>query len=135
ETSAVLSWGFGGLIGFNVSDHVGFQAEVIYLPLAQKFKNANGENTIKLNYINIPLMMVLNTDYSAPVNLNVAFGPQIGINTGSKIESGSNGNGTDTVHAVLSVKPSDIGFAYGAGLDFGMGKSAKFCIGFRGVFG
>ncbi len=137
ETTAILSWGYGGLIGFNTSDHVGFQLEVIYSPLAQKYKDASGENTIKLTYINIPLMMVLNTSYHAPVNFNIAFGPQIGINTGSEIDAGADGNGMDTVHAVVSVKSGDLGFAYGAGLDFGLGtaNSIRLSLGFRGVYG
>jgi opacity protein-like surface antigen len=137
ETSSVVSYGYGGLIGFTVSDNVAFQGEFIYSTYAQKFKDASGEGRVELSYINIPLMLVLNTNYNAPVNLNIAIGPQIGINTGSKLEAGSAGNGTDTIHAVLSVKPADVGFAYGAGLDFGFGPdlTTRLSIGFRGVYG
>jgi hypothetical protein len=137
ETTAIVSYGWGGLIGATLSENVALQAEVIYSTYAQKFKEGQNETTLKLNYINIPLMLVLNTDYTKPVNFNIAAGPQIGLNTGSKIEAGADGNGTDTVHAVLAVKPADIGLAYGAGFDFGFGESlsTRLCIGFRGVFG
>jgi len=134
ETTLVLDYGFGGLIGVNFSEHVGLQAEVIYLMMSQKYQeHQKAEQTVKLSYINVPLMLVLNTNYNNPVNLNVCFGPQIGINTGSKIESGES-NGTDTIHAVLAVKPADLGFAYGAGLDFGH-RNFKISVGFRGVYG
>jgi hypothetical protein len=133
ETTMVLGYGFGGLVGVNFSEHVGMQAEVIYTALAQKFKNNSKEQKVSLSYVNVPLMLVLNTNYSQPVNFNVCFGPQVGINTGSKIESGES-NGTDTIHAVLAVKPVDIGFAYGAGLDFGS-ANFKISVGFRGVYG
>jgi len=135
ETTFVLGYGFGGLIGVNASEHVGFQAEVIYLMLAQKYKEASAaEREVKLSYVNVPLMLVLNTDYNKPVNLNVCFGPQIGFNTGSKISSGESANGSDTINAVLAVKPMDVGFAYGAGLDFGS-PYVKLSLGFRGVYG
>lgn len=134
ETTMVLGYGFGGLIGVAVSDNVGIQAEVIYSALAQKYKEGDRTRTIKLNYINIPLLLVLNTGLDKPVNLNVAVGPQLGLNVGSSIDGSADGSGTDTVHAVLAVKKGDIGVAYGAGLDFGSGNM-KFCVGFRGVFG
>lgn len=134
ETTMVLGYGFGGLIGVAVSDHVGIQGEVIYSALAQKYKEGDRTRTIKLNYINIPLLLVLNTGLDKPINLNVAVGPQLGLNVGSSIDGSADGSGTDTVQAVLSVKKGDIGVAYGAGLDFGSGNM-KFCVGFRGVFG
>ena len=137
ETSFLMTYGYGGFIGFTVSDHVGFQGEIIYTTLAQKYRDANGENRVKVNYINVPLLLVLNTNYNAPVNFNVAVGPQFGFNTGSKIETADAGNGADSVNAILSVKAADVGFAYGAGLDFGFGErlSTRLSIGFRGVYG
>jgi len=133
ETSFLLSHGFGGLVGYT-GEHVGVQAELIYNSLAQKFRDVSMDREIKLSYIQVPLMLVLNTGYSKPVNLNIAAGPQFSFNTGSSITAGDGSEG-DTVHAVVAVKPADVGFAYGAGLDFGFGSSLKLSIGYRGVIG
>lgn len=134
KTSFVIGYGIGGLIGVNLSRNIGIQAEVIYSSLSQKFTERNQERQIDLTYIHIPLLFVFNTDVSKPVNFNITAGPQIGINTGSSINTDGS-SGTDTVTAVVAVKPADFGVAYGAGLDFKLSPSFTFDIGFRGVIG
>jgi hypothetical protein len=133
DADFVLSHGFGGFIGVKTSDHFSLQLEIIYLKLAQKFKQNDVTNTVELSYVNVPLMFVFNTDLSQPVNFNVCVGPQVGFNTGSSLDV-ENGNDADTIHAVLAVKKADIGLAYGVGLDIG-GENVKFAVGFRGVYG
>ena len=134
KTTFVVGYGIGGLLGFNFSNNVGMQLEVIYSSLSQKFTDKSLERRIDLSYIHIPLLLVLNTDASKAVNLNIAVGPQVGINTGSSIEN-EGSNGVDTVQAVIAVKPADFGLAYGAGLDFKLSSSLSLDIGFRGVYG
>jgi opacity protein-like surface antigen len=134
KTTFVVGYGVGGFLGVNLSKNAGIQAEVIYSTLSQKYTDRNIERRIDLSYIHIPLLLVLNTDVSKPVNLNICAGPQIGINTGSKLEA-EGGSGVDTVQAVIAVKPADIGLAYGAGLDFRLGEDLSLGVGFRGVYG
>jgi hypothetical protein len=134
ETTMVLGYGFGGVLGVNLSEHIGLQGEVIYSSLSQKYKIADQVNTVKLRYINVPLLLAINTGTDKPVNFNVVVGPQLGFNVGSNVDSEADGTGTDTVHAVVAVKKGDLGFAYGAGLDFG-GDAMRLSIGFRGVYG
>jgi len=135
KTTAVLGFGAGAQLGFNLTEHVGLQGEVLYSAIAQKYVDEqNIERRIDLSYVNVPLLLVLNTNVSAPVNLNLVVGPQIGINTGSKLE-GSGSGGVDTVQAVLAVKAADLGFAYGAGLDFNLSEALSLGVGFRGVYG
>ncbi|MBP6334658.1 MAG: PorT family protein [Bacteroidia bacterium] len=131
-----LGHGFGALLGFNFSEHAGIQVEVIYSPMSQEYKENDADRKITLNYVNIPLLLSLNTGKTKPVNLNFVVGPQIGISVGSEINSTSN-NGTSSTEAVLAVKKGDLGFAYGAGLDFGLNTERTFRlgIGFRGVKG
>lgn len=134
-THFVLGYGGGFLVGHNFTDHFALQGEVLYNALSQKYTDeANIERHINLQYINVPLLMVFNTNSSKAVNLNLAVGPQIGINVGSKIKDESSGSGVDTVGAVLAVKTGDLGIAYGAGLDFGSGP-VVFGVGYRGVLG
>ena len=134
QTSFVVGYGIGGLLGFNMSKNAGLQIEAIYSTLSQKYTDNNLERTIDLSYIHFPLLLVLNTDVTKPVNLNIAVGPQFGINTGSSVDTDGSG-GADTVQAVIAVKPGDFGIAYGAGLDFLLNPSLTLDIGFRGVYG
>jgi hypothetical protein len=133
---ATLGFGVGALLGFNFNQHIGVQAEVIYNTLSQKYTEAGMDRTITLRYVNIPLLLSLNTGISKAVNLNVVVGPQIGLSVGSKFSSSSSNDAT-TTQAILSVKKSDVGFAYGIGLDFGMNAAGtiRFALGYRGVIG
>ncbi|MEO8087312.1 MAG: porin family protein [Bacteroidota bacterium] len=136
-TDFIVGYGGGGVIGFNFSKNIGVQAEILYSMLAQKYKDKSEiERNLKISYLNIPLLLVLNTDVSRVVNLNVCVGPQLGINTGSSLNSeSSTPENADTVHAVLAVKTADFGFAYGIGVDFMIAPSLKLSIGYRGVQG
>lgn len=134
QGEVTLGYGIGALLGFNFSDHVGIQAEIIYNTISQKYSEQQKEYKINLKYINIPLLLSINTGKSKPINLNVVAGPQVGFNVGSKVSStGESG----TTQAVLSIKKSDVGVAYGGGLDFGLNTAltTRLSLGYRGVFG
>jgi len=132
---ATLGYGAGIMLGFNFNDHIGIQGEVIYSSLSQKYAEDDQEKEIQLDYINIPLLLSYNTGKLKPVNFNIVLGPQIGINVGSELLTSDGGNPDDD--AVLAVKKGDLGFAYGAGFDFGLNAAETFRlgIGFRGVYG
>jgi Outer membrane protein beta-barrel domain len=123
-------YGLGGFIGYYFTEQLGVQGEIIYSAIAQKYKEVDVERQIDLKYVNIPLLFSLNTGKSQKINFNLVAGPQIGISAGSKLSAGNN-------NAILSVKKGDIGFAYGAGLDFGIDALHLFRLGlgFRGVVG
>ncbi|MBK7762874.1 MAG: PorT family protein [Bacteroidetes bacterium] len=131
----VIGFGFGGLIGYNFNEHVGIQAEVIYNTLYQRYKDQNVENRVRLKYVSIPLLLSLNTSRYNPVNFNVVAGPQIGISAGSRVYT--NGTNTNPTQAIVALRKSDFGLAYGAGLDFGLNdkKTFRLALGFRGVYG
>jgi hypothetical protein len=135
EGDFTLGYGYGGLLALN-GKHVGLQLEVIYNPISQKYKDQNLERKIDISYVNIPLLLTLNTDKSKPVNFNVAFGPQVAINTGSSLSTSGNGD-TDTVSAAIALKQSDLGIAYGAGVEFALNplRTVRLNLGFRGVYG
>ena len=129
EGDFTFGYGFGALVGVNFQEHIGLQGELIYSSIAQKYRDTDLDHTVKLRYVNIPMLLALNSGKSKIVNLNVVAGPQIGINVGSDLETVDSGEEV----AVLAVKKGDLGLAYGAGLQFG--KMVKFDIGFRGVYG
>jgi hypothetical protein len=115
ETSFVMGYGAGVLLGRNFNDHVGLQGGNFCIrSLHRNIKQADDvEHKVKLSYINVPLLLSLNSGIRDPVNFNFVIGPQLGLNTGSSIDV-DNGGEADTVHAVLAVKRGDIGFAYGS---------------------
>lgn len=131
-----MQHGFGVLLGANVSPHVGFQAEVNYNQVSQKYRDVNLDREVKISYINIPLLLSLNTNKGAPINLNFVAGPQFGINVGSKMTASGDEN-TTTLQAVVAVKKGDVGLAYGAGLEFALNQehTCNLDLGYRGFFG
>jgi hypothetical protein len=132
---ATIGIGAGIVLGLNFSDHIGIQAEAIYNTLTQKYREQDVDREIRLKYLNIPLLLSLNTGKTKPVNFNAVVGPQIGISVGTELFTNDINDPDD--EAVLSVKKGDLGFAYGAGLDFGLNTAKTFRLGFgfRGVFG
>jgi opacity protein-like surface antigen len=136
EGSVTLQHGFGVLLGVNVSPHVGFQAELDYNQVSQKYKDVNLDRVVKIRYLNIPLLLSLNTNKAAPINLNFVVGPQFGINVGSNMTASGNGN-TTTLQAVVAVKKGDVGLAYGAGLEFALNQdhTCRLDLGYRGFYG
>ncbi len=132
----VYGFGVGAFFGFNFTDNVGIQIEGIYNSINQKYKEVDVERKVNLRYVNIPLLLSLNTGKSRAVNLNVVAGPQIGLSVGSSVTT-TGSDGVANSKAVLAVKKGDLGLAYGARLDFGLNSShtVRLGLGFRGVFG
>ena len=133
--SISLQPGFGILLGFNISNHIGIQGEINYLSISQKYTDASVDREVKIRYINVPILLTLNTDKSKQFNMNVVAGPEFGFNTGASINS-TGTEGTDTLQAVVVLKKGNVGFAYGAGLEFAMNKSRScfFELGYRGFY-
>jgi len=136
QGSLSMSHGWGIMFGFNFSRHVGIVGEVDYLQINQKYKDRNLNRTVQISYLNIPVLLSLNTNKELPVNLNFVVGPQFGLNVGSSVKTEDNGN-ADSLKAVVAAKPGDVGLAYGAGLEFALNKnhSVRLDLGFRGYYG
>lgn len=131
--NVVYSYGYGGLVGLDFNQHIGLQLEVLYNTLSQKYNDHTLDRHIDMNYVNVPVLLALNTNSNNIVNFNFVVGPQWGLNVGSKVETTGTGNGNSNTQAILAVKKNDLGIAYGAGLDFG--GTLRIEIGFRGVAG
>jgi len=131
-----LGYGVGALLGYNFSEHVGVQGEIIYTSIAQKYDDVDVQHRINLRYVNIPLMLSLNSGRTKAVNFNIVGGPQIGYSAGSSVET-TGGDGTNSTQAILVVKKGDLGVAYGAGVDFALNPEGNFRLGlgYRGVLG
>lgn len=131
-----LGYGIGMNLAYNITKQIGIQTGVIYNAFSQKYKDQNLDRQIDISYINIPLLISMNTNKARIVNFNVVVGPELGINVGSNIKR-TNTSATDTLTTLFAIKKNDIGVAYGAGLEFMLNndKSFRLDIGFRGIYG
>jgi hypothetical protein len=136
DGTVTLGYGGGIFLGYHFTNNVGIQAEVIYSSINQKYSELDIEQKVNLKYVNIPLLLLLETSPTKAVNLSVVAGPQIGISVGSSFDNLIVGDSVN-LDPVLSVKKGDLGLAYGAGLDFGLDPANKIRLGlgFRGVYG
>jgi hypothetical protein len=136
QGSTTISHGFGIVLAHNFSSYTGVQAEINYDQIAQKYKDQGLDRKVTINYINVPLLLAINTDKTLPIFFGVVVGPQFGVNLGSKI-SGKSSSTTDTLHAELAVKQGDVGLAYGAGFGIALNpkRTVRLDLGFRGVYG
>lgn len=134
--SASLGFGTGIFLGYNFNNNIGVQAELMYTSISQKYIDLGEEQVINLRYVNVPILLSLNTGKLKPINFNVVAGPQLGFNVGSSLTK-STPDIIDTPEPILSVKKGDLGFAYGAGVDFGLDveRNIRLGLGYRGVFG
>ncbi len=136
QGSGSMSNGFGIMLGLNLDKHVGFQGEINYYMVSQTYKDRDLNREVHISYLDIPLLLSLNIDKTKPVNLNFVVGTQFGLNVGSNIKT-TGGDNTDTLQAVVAVRQGDIGFAYGAGLEFALNKNhtCRLDVGYRGFYG
>lgn len=79
---------YGLNIGYDYSDHWGFETEIQYAEQGQKYTesnvNGNSSKEINLNYLKLPLLMkykqsFINNYNSKPIVMSFLFGPQIGF--------------------------------------------------------
>ncbi|MDQ3191150.1 MAG: PorT family protein [Bacteroidota bacterium] len=132
-----VAHGWAGSLNYYFSNYVGMHLEVNGMRQAYEFADDTRTRRVDLSYINIPLLLSLNTNYGRSVNLNITGGPYFGLNTGASATVDDNGNGASTAQAMVDVNPLDIGLAYGAGIDFGIGQTRwlHINVGFRGTQG
>jgi hypothetical protein len=131
-----MSHGWGGFIGFNFTRHVGIVGEVNYHEINQKYKDRGLDRQVSVSYLNIPVLLSLNTSKEAAVNLNFVVGPQFGFNIGGSVDGDTDGN-VDQARATVGAKSGDVGAAYGAGLEFALNRdhTVRLDLGFRGYYG
>lgn len=129
-----FGYGAGGFLSLNFTDHLGVQSELMYNTLNQKFAAEDLEGNVKLQYLNVPVLVSYNSNKSRIVNLNLVAGPQLGISAGSEVNLKLRTEEGSTVDPVLISKRGDIGFAYGGGIDVGLFplKSIRLGVGIRG---
>ncbi|MGI8893098.1 MAG: outer membrane beta-barrel protein [Bacteroidia bacterium] len=136
KVETTIALGGGGLMGYQFNQHIATQLEVMYMASGQKYKAGTVDYHVRTNYLSMPLLLKLSTDINNPVSFNIQFGPQISFLMGTELETDNAGGGVQ-IEPEISIRPQDIGIAYGLGMDFNITSDSKLqgLFGFRGING
>lgn len=133
----------GGFVTADVNEKFGIRAELLY---AQKggagTLNVNvnsapagtADLTFKLDYIEIPVLLVGTFPTQGSTKISVFGGPAVAFNTSSKLKFDVQGQ-TDEQDIGDSVESTDFGLAVGAGVSFPASARARIVIDGRYNFG
>jgi hypothetical protein len=126
----------GGLYAtFHIANGFGIEPEALYS--MQGAKDSQDNLTVKLDYVQVPVLLRYDFQTKAPAHPFVMVGPSFGVKVGCKANSGSLTASCATT--LLSPKSFDIGGTAGAGVAFAAGKStlsigARYTMGVRKTF-
>lgn len=135
--SSTMGFGYGVTVNYFKEKTFGFHAQVIYTDITQKYQNVNKEGrSVEASYLEVPLLVSLNTNYSRKIIFNVAAGPELGVLAGSTF-LGIAPSDYINVNSALSLSSIDIGLGYSGGMTMYLGESSRAILnaGLRGVYG
>lgn len=134
--SVTMSNGFGVMLAANLSRHVGVQTEINYYEIKQKYADLNLNREVNIHYLNIPVLLSLNTNKTGWINWNLVVGPQFGLNIGSSLKTTGDETST-TIKGTLATKNGDVGLAFGTGLEIALNENhtSRLDFGYRGFYG
>lgn len=120
------SFHFGAVAEIEISEKFSFQPELIYSSqgsdYSEDFEGQSFEGTVKVDYLNIPLM----AKYYIMEGLSIEGGPQIGFLLSAKDEYD---DGEDDLKDFLKSTDFGINFGLGYKLDNGLFFSARYNLG------
>jgi hypothetical protein len=116
----------GGLAHIHLSEHIAIQPELVYSSQGTKSTLADVNYTLRLNYINIPVLF----QYMVGDGFRLQTGPQLGLLAGAKVNSG----GT-TKDVKGDYTTGDFSWAVGASYltPMGLGFDARFNFGLSNI--
>ncbi|ESU26958.1 hypothetical protein FLJC2902T_22980 [Flavobacterium limnosediminis JC2902] len=112
----------GGFMEYKLNDKFAIQPELLFSMQGAKseftfsdgFDTYNVESTVKLNYLNLPIM----AKYYATEKLAIEAGPQVGFLLSAKNEAEVSGFGSEEVDIKDETNSIDFGLNLGLGYDF-----------------
>lgn len=116
----------------------GIESGVYYSQKGTSYSNEIGTGTIKLDYLEVPVLARFNLGMPGPVTPHVLAGPYLGFNVNSEIE-GSDGESSVSSDISDEIVSTDFGLLFGAGVDFNLGMTAlnaqiRYGLGLTNVF-
>jgi hypothetical protein len=121
----------GAFVQSDFSKNFGVRLEALYFMKGAAGDSADIEVTLKLDYFEVPVLLVGNLPVSETARIGVFAGPTFGFNTGADAEL-SVGGFTASADIGDSVKSFDMGLTFGAGITFDLGQAI---LGFDGRYG
>lgn len=116
----------GGLAHIHLSKYIAVQPEILYSSQGIKQDVGDGSYTLRLNYINVPVLF----QYMIADGFRLETGPQAGFLVGAKLKSGDN-----TTNVKSNYTSGDFSWAFGAGYltHSGLGIDARYNIGINNI--
>jgi hypothetical protein len=123
KSKALVGFHLGGFATFNLGRNFAIQPELLYSSQGAKVEVAGDEENLKLNYINIPVMIKFLTNSG----FYVEAGPQIGFKAGDVTFDGDDisdefENSDFSAGFGLGFQPTKSPFGVGARYNVGLGK-------------
>lgn len=121
----------GGLyVTFHIASGFGIEPEALYSQ--QGAKDNTDDFTVKLDYVQVPVLLRYDFPTHAPAHPYLMVGPSFGFKAACKVTSGS--DSANCSDAELSPKSFDMGGTAGAGVAFGkLSVSARYTMGFSKI--
>jgi hypothetical protein len=108
DYSSLTGSTFGGYLKLNLPV-ISFEANVLYTQKGAQFSSMGTDYDIRVNYLEIPLLVKYHSFIFPLVAYNFHAGPAFAFKLGEDVESQTDGN---------VFKGSDVGIAMGAGITF-----------------
>ena len=115
----------------NFSRNLGLRVEALYFMKGAAADSADIDVTLKLDYVEFPVLLVGQIPLSETARLNLFGGPTFSFNTTSEVEV-SIGGFSGTLDLGDGIKGFDFGLTFGAGLSFDVGSAV---LGIDGRYG
>lgn len=119
----------GAFLVYRFSDMLALQPEVLYSQKGTSFSDTEGEVTLKLDYVDVPVLLRLDVPLAnSSLRPSVFAGPVFSLRASCGAEAEFDGgsvevNCDDFDEEGISFKDTDFGLAFGAGLDFPAGRA------------
>lgn len=118
DANMYVGFNAGMFVEIPLTDKLTIQPEVLYSAQGSKSEGViegyNVDATIKLNYINIPVMF----KYQVADKFSLEAGPYVGFLASAKLKFDVEGLGSDTVDMKDMVKSTDFGLGLGMNYEF-----------------
>jgi|SRR5688572_23575858 len=121
----------GAYFQHNVSRNFGLRVEALYYMKGAAGDSADFDVTLKLDYVEFPVLLVGRIPLSETARLNLFGGPTLSLKTKSEIEVSAFGL-TFNEDIEDGINGFDFGLTFGAGLSFDLGGAV---LGFDGRYG
>ncbi|MBA7471675.1 hypothetical protein ES707_06984 [subsurface metagenome] len=110
----------GGFITCSLSDLFSIQPELLFTMKGSKAEESGMKVTMKLNYLEIPVLVKLSIPTPGTVKPSLFVGPSLAIKLSGKAKVEYAGESEEA--DIEDLKSTDFGLVFGGGVDFALGQ-------------